>query len=70
MLKYKFISKRRQKLGLSQNDLYELTGIRVNVLSRMENGKQPNPTLLTLEKLAKALQCHVGDFVDESAMTQ
>lgn len=69
MLKYKKISKTRDKLNMSQGDLSELTGIRVEAISRLENGKQMNPTLRTLELLAQALQIRVADLVDESAMT-
>jgi len=70
MFKYKIVAKRREKLGLSQADISQLTNIRVPALSRIENGKQMNPTLLTLEKLAKSLQCHIADFIDESNPTQ
>ena len=45
MFKHQIISKTRNKLGLSQSDLSKITGIRVDMLSRLENGKQINPTL-------------------------
>ena len=69
MLNFKAISKNRQKLGLSQNDLSRLTGIRPDMLSRLENGKQLNPTLRTLELLAKALEMPVMKLIDESEIT-
>jgi len=46
-----------------------LTGIRVDMLSRIENGKQLNPTLRTLELLAKALEMPVAKLIDESEIT-
>ena len=65
MLNYRAIQRNRQKLGLSQSDLSKLTGIRVDMLSRIENGKQLNPTLRTLELLAKALEIPVAKLIDE-----
>ena len=70
MFKHQVISKTRNKLGLSQSDLSRLTGIRVDMLSRLENGKQVNPTLRTLELLAHALQISVAELIDESIITQ
>lgn len=70
MLKYQVISKTRNKLGLSQSDLSRLTGIRVDMLSRLENGKQVNPTLRTLELLAHALQIPVSALIDERNITK
>jgi transcriptional regulator with XRE-family HTH domain len=69
MLNYRAIQRNRQKLGLSQSDLSKLTGIRVDMLSRIENGKQLNPTLRTLELLAKALEIPVAKLIDESEIT-
>ena len=70
MLKYQVISKTRNKLGLSQSDLSRITGIRVDMLSRLENGKQMNPTLRTLELLAHALQIPVSALIDERIITK
>lgn len=70
MLKYQVISKTRYKLGLSQSDLSRLTGIRVDMLSRLENGRQMNPTLRTLELLAHALQIPVSALIDERIITK
>ena len=69
MLRHQIISKTRSKLGLSQSDLSKLTGIRVDMLSRIENGKQRNPTLRTMELLARALQISVAELIDESIIT-
>jgi transcriptional regulator with XRE-family HTH domain len=70
MLRHQNISKTRNKLGLSQSDLSRLTGIRVDMLSRLENGRQMNPTLRTLELLAHALQIPVSALIDERIITK
>ncbi len=69
MLNYKAITKNREKQGMSQKKLSELSGIRVENLSRLEKGKQMNPTLFTLESIAKALQIPVSKLIDESQVT-
>jgi transcriptional regulator with XRE-family HTH domain len=69
MLRYTAILKNREKLGISQGKLSKLTGIRPDMISRLENGKQMNPTLLTLEKLAKALEIPISKLIDETRAT-
>jgi len=69
MLNYKIISKTRDKRGMTQLTLSQKTGIRPDILSRLENGKQMNPTLLTLEKLAMALGIPVAKLIDEKQVT-
>ena len=44
---------------LSLADLQEKTGIDRATLSRIENGKVPNPTYSTLKAFAKAPGCRV-----------
>lgn len=45
----------RERLGLSLTDIEERSGLRRSVLSRLENDKNSNPTLLTLQRYAAAL---------------
>jgi DNA-binding Xre family transcriptional regulator len=45
----------RRRLNLSLADLSERTGMDQAALSRLENGKQANPTLDTLSRVAAAL---------------
>lgn len=66
MFKYKTVVKKREFNGFTQEKLASLSGIRKEQISRLENGKIANPTLLTLEKLASALHCKVSDLIDES----
>ncbi len=69
MLKYKTIPKKREKLGLSPAQFSRITGIRPDILSRIEHGKQMNPTLRTLEALAAGLQVKVADLIDDENAT-
>jgi hypothetical protein len=45
----------RERLGLSLADVELRSGLRRSVLSRLENDKNTNPTLLTLQRYAAAL---------------
>jgi len=45
----------RQRLGLSLADIESRSGLRRSSLSRLENDKNANPTLLTLQRYAAAL---------------
>ena len=48
---------------MSQRALAEKAGISREYLARLETGRQ-DPTLSTLEKIAKALKVRVGTIVD------
>lgn len=45
----------RAKMGLSQRDLADLSGVNRSHLASIESGTQPNTSLRTVEKLAAAL---------------
>jgi ribosome-binding protein aMBF1 (putative translation factor) len=45
----------RERLGLSLADLEQRCGLKRSALSRLENDKTSNPTLLTLERYAAAV---------------
>jgi transcriptional regulator with XRE-family HTH domain len=45
----------RERLGLSLADVEERSGLRRSVLSRLENDRTANPTMLTLQRYAAAL---------------
>ncbi|MCC7084544.1 MAG: helix-turn-helix transcriptional regulator [Pirellulales bacterium] len=45
----------RERRGMSLADVEERSGLRRSALSRLENDKTANPTLLTLERYAAAL---------------
>ena len=53
----------RKKLGLSQNELSRLAGVKQSVLSYIENGKTKHPRIDTLAAIAAALGVSVNDLV-------
>jgi transcriptional regulator with XRE-family HTH domain len=53
----------RERRGLTQEQLSEKSGIGRSHLARLETGKQ-DPTLSTLEKLAKALGVKVARLLE------
>ncbi len=53
----------RDRRGLTQEQLAEKAGVSRTYLARLETGRQ-DPTLSTLEKLAKALGVRVGRLLE------
>ena len=53
----------RERLGLSLADVESRSGLRRSVLSRLENDKTANPTLLTLQRYAAALGMTLNTIV-------
>jgi transcriptional regulator with XRE-family HTH domain len=51
----KNIRQQRKKLGFSQDKLSKLAGVAYNTIVKIESGENPNPTIETLQKIAKAL---------------
>ena len=52
----------REKLGLSQDELAEKSGVSRVTISKLETGAQTVTTNSTIEKLAKALEKKIQDF--------
>lgn len=59
----KTVKKLREKLGLSQEKLARLADVSNNTVVNIEAGKQDNPTIETLKKVANALQVGVDDLL-------
>jgi transcriptional regulator with XRE-family HTH domain len=57
------ISARREAAGLSQEQLARASKINQSNLSALERNKR-RPSVATLEKLARAFRCRVGDLTD------
>ena len=57
----KNMKKIREAKGMSQGDIYRATKIERAYISNLEAGKQ-NPTLETMEKIARALGVSVSDL--------
>lgn len=53
----------REKRDMTQEELAAKAGISRGYLARLETARQ-DPTLSTLEKLAKALRVKVADLID------
>ena len=53
----------REKLGLSQEKLARMADVFNNTIINIEAGKQDNPTIDTLKKVAKALNIPVEDLI-------
>ena len=51
----KNIKKRRTKLGLSQEDFAQKSGVKYTTLTKIESGVIKTPSVLMMEKIAKAL---------------
>lgn len=59
------IKKLRIKLGLSQENLARRAGVSNNTIINIESGKQQNPTVSTIKKIANALNVSVDELLRE-----
>jgi len=58
----------REKRGLSQDRLSKLTDLSLNTIVKVESGKNPNPTVGTLLKIASSLGVGLNDLVKFSVI--
>ena len=61
----KNIRQLRKKLGLSQDKLSKLAGVAYNTIVKIESGENPNPTIETAQKIAKALSISLDELTKE-----
>ena len=59
----KNIKKRRTKLGLSQEDFAQKSGVKYTTLTKIESGVIKTPSVLMMEKIAKALGVSIEDLL-------
>lgn len=59
----KKVKQLREKLGLSQEKLARLADVSNNTIINIEAGKQDNPTIDTLKKVAKGLGVSVEELI-------
>jgi transcriptional regulator with XRE-family HTH domain len=59
----KNIRRLRQAKGLSQDRLSKLADLSLNSIVNIESGNNPNPTIETLERIAKALGVSVEELL-------
>ncbi len=59
----KTVKRLRGKMGISQEKLARLAEVSNNTIINIEAGKQNNPTIETLKKVAKALNAPIEDLI-------
>ena len=59
----KNIKQFRQGKGLSQDKLSKLADLSLNTVVKIELDESPNPTIETIQKIAKALGVSVDDLL-------
>ena len=59
----KNVKRLREAKGLSQEKLARLADVANNTIIKIEAGKNQNPTLDTLNKIAKDLEVSVDDLI-------
>ena len=57
------IKRIREKMGLSQEKLARLADVSNNTIINIEAGKQQNPTIETMAKIAKGLDVSIDDLM-------
>lgn len=65
MLQSTKIKQLREKKGLSQEKLARLADVSNNTIVNIESGKQTNPTIETVSKIAKALDVTIEELLGE-----
>lgn len=59
----KNIKKLRKEKGISQDRLSKLADLSSNTIVNIESGNNPNPTIETLQKIAKALGVSIEEII-------
>ncbi len=59
----KNIKKRRTKLGLSQEDFAQKSGVKYTTLTKIETGIIKTPSVLIMAKIAKALDVYIEELL-------
>lgn len=59
----KNIKRLRQEKGLSQDKLSKLADLSLNTVVKIELDDSPNPTIETVQRIAKALEVSVDDLL-------
>ncbi len=63
MLDPKKIETRRK--GYTQTELAKKAGMSVQQWNNVESGRKPNPTISTVERMARAMKCRVDDLLSK-----
>ncbi len=57
------IKKYRSKHGVSQDKLSKLAGITLHTIAKIESGSTLDPRVVTLKRIADALECKIDDLL-------
>jgi len=57
------IKKRRTKLGLSQEDFAQKSGVKYTTLTKIESGVIKTPSVVIMAKIAKALDVNIEELI-------
>ena len=57
------IKKRRTKLGLSQEDFAQKSGVKYTTLTKIESGVIKTPSVVIIAKIAKALDVNIEELI-------
>jgi len=57
------IKKRRTKVGLSQEDFAQKSGVKYTTLTKIETGVIKKPSVVLVAKIAKALDVSIEDLI-------
>ena len=57
------IKRRRTKLGLSQEDFAQKSGVKYTTLTKIESGVIKTPSVLMVEKIAKILGVSIEELI-------
>ena len=59
----KNIKNLRLRKGISQDRLSKLADLSLNTIVKVESGRNPNPTIKTLTRIAKCFNIKVDDLI-------
>ena len=57
------IKKRRTKMGLSQEDFAQQSGVKYTTLTKIETGVIKTPSVVIMAKIAKALDVNIEELI-------
>lgn len=57
------IRRLRRSTGISQDRLSKIADLSLNTIVKIEAGKNPNPTINTLKRIAKSFNIKVDDLI-------
>lgn len=63
-MNYTFINARKRELGISNAQLAAQAGVTQSTMDKITSGANQNPTLDTMQAIARVLGCTLSDFDD------